>query len=266
MDLELQGKVALVTGGSRGIGRAVSAALAGEGADVAIVARDRGVAEAAAAAIANETGRRVTAFCADAGRDRDVHQAVTEVARSFGRIDVLVNAAAQPAGQARAPTYAEITDEALWSDINVKIMGYLRFVREVEPFMKANGFGRIINIGGLAARQTGSIIASVRNAGVVALTKNLADELGPSGINVTCVHPGLTRTEKTPEVLKYQASATGQTPEEVERGISEDTSIRYFVTAQDVAQVVTFLASPKSIAVCGDVIVAGGGRPGAIYY
>jgi NAD(P)-dependent dehydrogenase (short-subunit alcohol dehydrogenase family) len=145
-------------------------------------------------------------------------------------------------------------------------MGYLRFASEVVPFMKPNGFGRIINIGGLAARQTGSIVGSVRNVGVAALTKNLADELGPFGINVTCVHPGLTRTEKTPEALRYQASVTREPPEEVERRIFESTSTRHFVTASEVAQVITFLASPKSIAISGDVIAGGGGHRGAIYY
>jgi NAD(P)-dependent dehydrogenase (short-subunit alcohol dehydrogenase family) len=118
--------------------------------------------------------------------------------------------------------------------------------------MKPSGSGRIINIGGLAARPTGSIVGSVRNVGVAALTKNLADELGPFGINVTCVHPGLTRTEKMPEALRYQASVTGKPAEEMERHIIESTSSRHFVTASEVAQLIAFLASPKSIAITGD--------------
>ena len=82
--------------------------------------------------------------------------------------------------------------------LDVKVLGYLRCAREAVPYMRRRGWGRIINVAGLAARRGGSIIGSIRNAGVVALTKNLAAELGPHGINVTCVHPGSTRTELTP--------------------------------------------------------------------
>ncbi len=96
-------------------------------------------------------------------------------------------------------------------------MGYLRTAREVAPHMIKAGWGRIINVSGLGARQTGSIIGSVRNVAVAALTKNLADELGPKGINVTVVHPGLTRTEKTPGVIAARAAAGGISAEEVEK-------------------------------------------------
>ena len=105
-----------------------------------------------------------------------------------------------------------------------------------------------MNISGLAARQTGSVVGSVRNVAVAAMTKNLADELGPSGINVTVVHPGLTITEREP-------------PPDV-----PFPSIGRHVTAAEVAHVVVFLCSSRSVAVNGDVIAAGGGTPGVIYY
>src|SRR5439155_22305189 len=105
------------------------------------------------------------------------------------------------------PRLAEITEELVWADVNVKVLGYLRCAREVAPHMIRRGWGRIVNVSGLAARQTGSTIGSLRNVAVVALAKNLADELGPHGINVTVVHPGLTRTEKTPGVLARMAAA-----------------------------------------------------------
>jgi NAD(P)-dependent dehydrogenase (short-subunit alcohol dehydrogenase family) len=127
-------------------------------------------------------------------------------------------------------------------------------------------WGRIVNISGLAARSTGSIIGSIRNIGVAALTKNLADELGPGGINVTCVHPGMTRTEKTAALLQRRAEAAGVTPDEIEQRIAAANTIRHLVTAEEVADIVVFLASPRSIAINGDVIAAGGGMPGAIYY
>ncbi len=266
MDLELRDWVAIVTGGNRGIRRAIATTLADEGAVVPIIGRDGGAAEMAASAIAENTGAVVDGLRADAGSDDDVRAAVADIAARRGRIDILANCAAQPAGQGPAPSLAEITDDRFWSDINVKVLGYLRFARAVVAVMQQRGFGRIINIGGLAARQTGSIIGSIRNVGVAALTKNLADGLRAFGINVTCVHPSLTRTEKTPAGLEYHAQAAGLSPEAIEQRIIDNTAARHFVTAEDVAHLVTFLASPKSIALSGDVIAAGGGQRGAIYY
>ncbi len=266
MDLELSGKVAIVTGGSRGIGKAIATELAGEGAKVAIVARDLAAAKATASGIAAKTGRPAFAYSADTGKDDDVRAAFSQIAAEHSRVDILVNCAAQPAGQGAAPKLAGITDEVFWADINVKVLGYLRCAREVAPVMQRQRSGRIINISGLAARQTGSIVGSIRNVSVAALTKNLADELGPLGISVTCVHPGFTRTEKTPDALRYRASAAGLSVDAMEQRLSEDTSIRHIVTAEEVAYVVAFLASPKSTAISGDAIAVGGGKVGAIYY
>ncbi len=266
MDLELNGKVAIVTGGSRGIGKAIAVALAREGVDVALVGRDPGVAEDAARSIAADTGRIVRAYLADTGQGDAVRGAVAKIVGDFGRVDILVNSAARPAGQGPVPKLADLTDDAVLDEVNVKVVGYLRFAREVAPIMRAQGFGRIINIAGLAARQSGSIAGSIRNVGVAALTKNLADELGPDGINVTCVHPGLTRTEKTPAAMRYHAEASGVSPEDIENRFASATAIRQIVTAEQVADVVAFLASPKSIAITGDAIAVGGGRAGAIYY
>jgi NAD(P)-dependent dehydrogenase (short-subunit alcohol dehydrogenase family) len=177
-----------------------------------------------------------------------------------------VNCAAQPAGQQPAPKLAGITDEVFWADVNVKVLGYLRCAREVAPVMQHQRSGRIINVSGLAARQTGSIVGSIRNVSVAALTKNLADELGPHGISVTCVHPGFTRTEKTPDALRYLASVAGLSVEAIEQRLAEDISIRHIVTAEEVAYVVAFLSSPKSTAISGDAIAVGGGKVGSIYY
>ena len=266
MDLQLTGKIAVVTGGTRGIGKATARSLAGEGMDVAIIGRDLEAAKATASEIASETGRMVRAYSADTGKDEAVRAAVAAIHQDFGRIDVLVNSAAQPSGQAKPPSLSEITDDLFWSDVNVKVMGYLRMAREIAPLMKQQGWGRIINISGLGARQTGVTIGSIRNVGVAALTKNLADELGPSGINVTCVHPGLTRTEKTPGVIEWRAGVQKKTKEEVEKAMNDLNTIRRLVTAEEIGHIVAFLASPKSIAINGDAIAAGGGAPGSIYY
>ncbi len=266
MDLELGGRVAIVTGGSRGIGRAVARELALEGADVALTARGREALEATAAEIARESGRRVVPVVADTGDEASVRAMVEQVVATLGGVDILVNCAAKAGGQGPVPRLAEITDAAFFDDMNVKVMGYLRCAREVAPHMVARGWGRIINVSGLAARQSGSTIGSMRNVAVAAMTKNLADELGPHGVQVTVVHPGLTRTEATPRVIADRAAAQGVPPEQVERRLAEANSIRHLVDAREIAWVVAFLASPKSIAINGDAIAAGGGAPRAIHY
>jgi NAD(P)-dependent dehydrogenase (short-subunit alcohol dehydrogenase family) len=106
----------------------------------------------------------------------------------------------------------------------------------------------------------------VRNAAVAAMTKNLADELGPSGINVTVVHPGMTRTERTPQTLAAMAAARGVSVTDAEAVLTAGIAIGRLVTAEEVAAVVTFLASPLSVAITGDAIAAGGGARGPIYY
>ncbi len=138
---------------------------------------------------------------------------VADVIAAFGRVDILVNCAAKPSGQARPPTLGEITTEEFWDHMNTKVMGYLRTAREVAPHMIEQGSGRIINVSGLGAKHVGTTIGSIRNVGVAALTKNLADELAPHGIQAVCVHPGLVRTEATPGVIALQAKTQG-----VERG------------------------------------------------
>ena len=132
--------------------------------------------------------------------------------------------------------------------------------------MIAGGWGRIINVSGLAARQTGSIIGSVRNVAVAALTKNLADELGPKGINVTVVHPGLTRTEKTASLVAARAAVLGVTREEMEQRMAANITVGRIIDAAEVADVVAFLASPRGVAINGDAIACGGGAKGAIHY
>ena len=137
-------------------------------------------------------------------------------------------------------------------DVNIKVGGYLRTARAAAPHLTAAGWGRIVNIGGLAARKTGHYVASIRNVGVSALTKNLADELGPRGVTVNAIHPGATRTEKT-------------TPEAVERA-GANVTIGRIVEAQEIAWLAAFLASPLSAALNGENLQAGGGAPGVIDY
>jgi NAD(P)-dependent dehydrogenase (short-subunit alcohol dehydrogenase family) len=247
MDLGLTGRRALVTGGSRGIGLAIGRALAREGADVALVARGAEAVERAATDVAGESGRTVIGVPADTGDDASVTAAVATIVERLGGVDILVNAAATP------NTGAPLQEDALEAEINVKVRGYLRTARAVGPLMVENGWGRIINISGIAARQTGTVVGSVRNVAVAAMTKNLADELGPQGVNVTVVHPGMTRTERPIDA-------------ELEAEVAAGVSIGRIVTAEEVADVVAFLASPRSVALNGDPVVASGGAKGPIYY
>lgn len=244
MDLGLTGRRAVVTGGRSGIGRAIATALAQEGCDVAIVARDAHATQSAAAEMAASTGRRVVGMPCDTGDDEAVTAMAQRAARELGgAVSILVNAAARP------NTGTPLREEDLAYEINVKVAGYLRCARAFAPAMVDAGWGRIVNIAGLAARSSGTITGTVRNVAVSALTKNLADELGPAGVNVTVVHPGATRTERTDPDALGSGNVIGR-----------------MVTAAEVADVVVFLASPRSVAITGDAIPAGGGVRGAIYY
>jgi NAD(P)-dependent dehydrogenase (short-subunit alcohol dehydrogenase family) len=265
VDLQLRGKRALVTGASRGIGYAIADRLGAEGADVALIARDLDKLREAEQRLSRHDGRML-AISADTAQDSSVQAMMDTLAREFGGVDILVNAAAQPAEPGGAGALAELNDELLRAEIETKVLGYLRCARAVAPHMAAGGWGRIINISGQNARQTGNLFGSIRNVAVAAMTKNLADELGRSGINVTTVHPGFTVTERTPGVIRDLAATRGITATEVENAVAAGITIGRPVTAAEVADVVTFLASPRSVAVTGDAVSAGGGVRGPIYY
>ncbi|WP_068273370.1 SDR family NAD(P)-dependent oxidoreductase [Aldersonia kunmingensis] len=265
MDLGLSGKRAIVTGGSRGIGLAIARTLAVEGADVVLVARNAEPLELAAKALAQETGRRVLAVPADTGDDESVRALVDRTVSELGGVDILVNAAAEPWGPGKPTDLESTTDDVLRGELEIKVLGYLRTARAVAPHFIEQGWGRIINISGLGARLANSITQTVRNVSVSALTKNLADELGPKGVNVTVVHPGITRTEALVERLAAQSDAEGVSVDELEDQLAKNT-IRRVIDASEVADVVAFLASPRSVAITGDAVAAGGGLPGPVFY
>jgi len=242
MDLGLTGRVAIVTGGSRGIGRAIAQVLASEGVDVAICARQRQALDEAAKALTQETGRRVIPIVADTMSSESVAHLVDATLKAFGHVDVLVNNASTPGGMVRGPL-AEADDKTLLEDIDTKVVGYMRCAKAVAPHMQQRRWGRIINIGGLSGRRSGNI-SGLRNAAIVHLTKTLADELGAHGITVNLVHPGATRTERTDAETERRAASN---------------AIRRIVDAREIAQVVTFLASTKAANVTGVAIDASGG-------
>jgi NAD(P)-dependent dehydrogenase (short-subunit alcohol dehydrogenase family) len=259
MDLELTGRRAIVTGASRGIGLAAARALTAEGADVALVARDPDALRRAADELAAASGRTVVAVPADTGDDASVAAMVAEADDRLGGVEILVTCAARP-------NTGQLTEDALEDEINVKVRGYLRCARAVVPHMLEAGRGAIVMVGGVAARRTGSVVGTVRNVSVAAMAKNLADELGPQGINVNVVHPGLTITETGPPLVQRVADEKGIPLDEAAAEVGKSVGVGRLITADEVAAVICFLASPRAVAINGDPVVASGGTPGWIAY
>ena len=259
MDLELQGRTAIVTGGSQGIGKAIALQLAREGVDLAICARRQDVLEQTGNEIASETGRKVVPIVADTTSNDDVSRLVETAVASLGKADILVNNAALPGGLVTGPL-AEASVEGLMADIDTKVVGYVRCAKAVAPHMQRAGWGRIVNIGGLASRNAGTI-SGLRNLSLVHLTKTLSGQLGSSGITVNVVHPGLTRTELT----RKQAEEQGLSVEEYEKRAGQGITIGRIVDASEIAYLVAFLCSPKAEVLTGESIAAGGGVGDAVY-
>lgn len=263
MELDLSGRVAIVTGGSRGIGKAVATELAREGVAVAVCARHYDVLEDAAKTIEKETGSSILPVKVDTTNGSSVHKMVEYTVKTLGKIDILVNNAAVPGGLVQGPL-EDSDEEALLEDINTKVVGYFRCAKAVAPHMRSQGWGRIINIGGLSARQSGNI-SGLRNVAIVHLTKTLSDQLGPDGITVNLVHPGATRTERTTREHRDIAQRQGISVEEAQERITRNIPIGRMIDAKEVGYVVTFLASSKASAVTGEVISAGGGSGRAVF-
>jgi NAD(P)-dependent dehydrogenase (short-subunit alcohol dehydrogenase family) len=272
MDFGLQGKRALVTGGSLGIGRAIALELAREGVDVAIVARSKDQLEGSARALEAQTGRRVIPLVADVTSKEQVDRAVAQAAERLGGLHILVNSGSPPGGSAGATGPIEkVVDEDLLHDFNVKYVGALRCARAAIPYLKREGWGRIINISGTNARNAGNLSGGARNTSLVHLTKTLAVQLGRFGITVNCIHPGTTRTERTPRLLAARAAELGISAEEVEkRDFAADSprgnAICRMVDASEIAYLTVFLASDKSWAISGELVVATGGAGRSVYY
>jgi NAD(P)-dependent dehydrogenase (short-subunit alcohol dehydrogenase family) len=263
MDLELTGRVAIVTGGSLGIGKAVTRELAREGADVVITARRLPALEATAKEIEAETGRRVVPISSDTTDTRSVRDMVRAAADELGRVDILVNGAAAPSGLVRNGV-EDADPELLLADINTKVVGYFRCAQAVTPYLKENGFGRIVNIGGLTGRSSHAL-SGMRNLAVVHMTKALSDQLGPYGITVNTVHPGVVETEHIHELYEKEAAKRGITAAEVEADFAARTPIRRVLEAQEVAQSICFLASPRAAAITGESLGIDGGLTRGIF-
>ncbi|SFE77533.1 SDR family NAD(P)-dependent oxidoreductase [Paracidovorax wautersii] len=257
MDLKLNGKVAIVTGGSLGIGRAVAQALAAEGVRVGIVARNQATLEQVAREITEATGTEVMAAPADVADTAQVEAAVELVGARFGRIDILVNGAAHPGGLVRSEI-ENASPEGLLEDINIKVVGYMRFAKAAAAHMRRGGWGRIVNIGGLTGRGSKQL-SGMRNVAICHLTKTLSDQLGPAGITVNVIHPGVVETPHIHELYAKEAKLQGLTPEQVEANYAKATPIRRVLQVEEIADVVLFLASDRAAAITGESIAVDGG-------
>jgi NAD(P)-dependent dehydrogenase (short-subunit alcohol dehydrogenase family) len=260
MDLELTSKRAIVTGGRRGIGRAIAAALAAEGAHVVIASRDADGLAKTAQELRNSTGGTVEAHVVDTTSADSVAALVDDTVAALGGIDILVNNATTVIA---GPTSTlDSTPEAVAAGFDDKVLSYLRVARAVLPHMIDQRWGRIISVGGQSSLYVGSLASTIRNSAVRTLSKNIADENGGLGITANTVQPGPTVTERLHQRLD------GQTEDERAETLSkmaERVSLRRLVTAEEVAAVVAFLASPRSVAINGSTIDVGGGTLGVIF-
>src|SRR5918996_1213778 len=266
MDLQLQGKKALVTGASRGMGKAIARQLAREGCDVAIGSGAEGPLRDAAAEITRETDRKIVPLILDTLDAESIKRFVRGAAEALGNIHILVNSAARVGGT--IPDNMDvISDEQIIKDFEEKFLGYFRCAREATPYMKQAGWGRIINLSGGAGRTPGTAVSTpARNIACVTLTKSLANTLGPFGINVNAIYPGTTLTEAVLERNREQATRQGKTLDAYLEELRQRSLIRHLVTAEDVAYIVTFLCSPLAISVTGEAFSVSGGVNADMHY
>jgi len=248
VDLGLAGRVALVLAASKGLGRATAAALAAEGADLAIGARDAHTLEATAAAIRSASGRRVLAVPVDVTDAAAGAAFVDAAVREYGTIDVLVNNAGGPP----FGSFDDFDDAAWQRAFELNLLSTVRMTRLALPHITRDGGGRVINVVSLSVKSVlpRSILSTAMRAGVVGMAKLLADELGPQGITVNNVAPGFIMTDRVRETGSTRAA--------------DDAPLRRAGQPEEFAAVVAFLASARASYVTGATIPVDGGLIRAI--
>lgn len=263
MDLGLKGKTALVTGGSKGIGRAVARVLAAEGARVLICARDPGTLKRAAVEIEQTTGGDVQMVPADLSERSEVSRVAAEALARLGRLDILVN----NAGAIKGGDFLTTPDEEWLSGWSLKLLGYIRMAREVLPHMQRQGGGRIVNVIGAAARNPAVtyMMGGTANAALVNFTKALADLGARSGVLVTAVSPGPVKTERWDRLMAQQAEAEGKDLETYVSERSQEFPLRRIALPEEVADVVCFLASERASFLSGITVTVDGGITRGVY-
>ncbi len=257
---ELEGKVALVTGASKGIGRAVAERLAAEGAAVALVARGEDDLRTAARTIAEQKGVRTAAIAADLSTEAGCNEAARRALDEFGRLDILVNCA----GDTRAGAFPAQPDDDWLSGFGLKFFGAVRMTRALWEALKASK-GAVVNIGGAAAYTPvpGFMVGGAVNAALGHFTKAASKQGLLDDVNVNIVHPGATVTERLERLIRQEAAAKGVTEQEIRERNETQTGIRRLGQPDDVAELVAFLCSPRARHIQGvGIAVDGGATPG----
>jgi 3-oxoacyl-[acyl-carrier protein] reductase len=252
MDLELKDKVAIVTGGSQGIGKAAALRLAAEGASVVIAARGRELLDKVALEI-RAAGGRVAAVQADVSRAEDCARLVAEAVKAFGRLDILVN----NAGTSATGEFESVTDDIWQADFELKLFAAIRLARLAIPHMKRQGGGRIVNITNIGAKQprAKSMPTTVTRAAGLAFTKALSKELAPHKILVNTVCIGLVRAGQH----ERKAAKAGIALEQFYANMGKDIPLGRVGRAEEVANAIAFLASEAASYITGTSINLDGG-------
>jgi 3-oxoacyl-[acyl-carrier protein] reductase len=252
----LQGKIALVTGSSRGIGRGIALALAAEGCDVMLTGRDEQALDDAAAAI-RAKGRRAAIAVLDLRERGGPEQLIETVQREFGALDILLN----NAGTTKRGDFFALTD-ADWDDgYALKFFAHVRLARAAWPLLKER-HGSLIAIGGTSGRKPHAdfTIGSSVNAAVAAFTKCLADRGKIDGVQVNCIHPSLVETERQWRRIRAEMARTGLPERQVRDDMARETGIIRYGTVEDVADLVTFIVSARATWLHGATIDLDGGE------
>lgn len=253
MDIRLDGKIALVTGGSKGIGLAIATRYVESGADVAILARDKAGLAAAEKTIRAAGKGRVLALACDVADAADVAKAYAEVAKSLGPVDILVN----NAGTSRAGKFETVTDEVWQADLDLKLFAAIRLARLALPGMKERRWGRVINVLNTGAKtpRAGSAPTTVSRAAGMALTKILAGEYAPHNVLVNALLVGLIRADQ-----HIKSAAAKNVPiEDHYRQMGANVPIGRVGEAEEFANIACFLASDRASFITGTAINVDGG-------
>jgi 3-oxoacyl-[acyl-carrier protein] reductase len=262
MELGLKDKAALVGGSSKGIGKAIAAALIAEGCRVMISSRDEANLRKAAEEL-GAGGEAPPYVVCDMSDQEDIKKAVAKAAETFGRLDILVNNAGGP------PTGTfEDLDERYWQyAIDQNLLSAVRAINEALPHLKRSGAGRIINVTSVAVKQPidGLILSNATRLGVIGMAKTLSRELAPFGITVNNVCPGSIGTERLISLIEERANRTGVTLEEAVSTEESRVPMGFLGAPEDVANLVVFLASAQARFITGTTIQVDGGSTTALF-